>query len=62
MTSIPPYFAAQMEESKKWDNGFRAGIAEVLDDLAELTASDEVDESVKDWAKDFGDKVTKKYL
>jgi hypothetical protein len=62
MTPIPPYFQSQMEEQQKWDDGFKAGIAEVVNSLAESASSEELDGSTQDWVKDFTDKMTKKYL
>ena len=62
MTSIPPYFAAQMVEQKKWDDGFKAGVAEAAEALIQLSSSDDLEGPTQEWAKDFANKVTKKYL
>jgi hypothetical protein len=62
MTPTPPYFQSQMEEQKKWDAGFKAGVAEVVHALVENTISDDLEGPTKDWVKDFSDKVSKKYL
>jgi hypothetical protein len=51
-----------MEEQKKWDAGFKAGVAEVVHALSENASSDDLESPTKDWVKDFSDKVSKKYL
>lgn len=35
MTSLPPYFKSSLEQ-QKWDDGFKAGLKEVLPELQEL--------------------------
>jgi hypothetical protein len=62
MTPTPPYFQSQMEEQKKWDDGFRAGVAEVVSALSENVSSEDLEGPTRDWVKDFNDKVSKKYL
>jgi hypothetical protein len=51
-----------MEEQKKWDAGFKAGVAEVVAALSESVSSDDLEGPTKDWVKDFSTKVSKKYL
>jgi hypothetical protein len=51
-----------MEEQKKWDDGFRAGVAEVVSALSENVSSEDLEGPTRDWVKDFNDKVSKKYL
>jgi hypothetical protein len=51
-----------MEEQKKWDAGFKAGVAEVVAILEESVSSEDLESPTKDWVKDFSDKVSKKYL
>jgi hypothetical protein len=35
MTSLPPYFQSSIEQ-QKWDDGFKAGLKELLPELEEL--------------------------
>jgi hypothetical protein len=62
MTPTPPYFQSQMEEQKKWDSGFKAGVAEVVAALEESVSAEDLEGPTKDWVKDFSAKVSKKYL
>lgn len=62
MTKIPPYFVTQMEEQKKWDDGFKAGISEVLHSLTELSSSDDLEGPTKEWIEDFNKKILNKYI
>lgn len=62
MTPTPPYFQSQMEEQKKWDNGFKAGAQEIIAALEESVSSEDMESPTKAWVKDFSDKVSKKYL
>ena len=62
MTPTPPYFLAQMEEQKKWDDGFKAGVAEVVYALSENASSEDLESPTKDWVKDFSEKMSSKYL
>jgi len=63
MTNHPPMFARQAEEQSKWDEGFKAGIAEALHELneaAENTA--DLEAPTKEWVSDLSAKITQKYL
>ena len=62
MTPTPPYFQSQMEEQKKWDDGFKAGVAEVLHTLSESVSDEDLASPTKDWVKDFSNRFSKKYL
>lgn len=62
MTPTPPYFQSQMEEQKKWDAGFKAGVAEVIAALSESVSSEDLESPTKDWVKEFNDKFSRKYL
>jgi hypothetical protein len=62
MTPIPPYFQSQMDEQKKWDAGFKAGIAEVIDKLDSSLNSDELDGPTKEWLENFSKTVSRVYL
>ena len=35
MTSLPPHFQSSIEQ-QKWDNGFKAGLKEILPELEQL--------------------------
>jgi hypothetical protein len=35
MTSLPPYFQSSIEQ-QKWDDGFKAGLKEIIPELEEL--------------------------
>ena len=62
MTPTPPYFQSQMEEQKKWDDGFKAGVAEVVHALEDSSHSDDLEAPTKEWVRDFKEKISKKYL
>lgn len=62
MTPTPPYFITQMEDQKKWDDGFKAGITEVLTALSEGASESTIDDSTKTWISDFSQKFSNKYL
>jgi hypothetical protein len=51
-----------MEEQKKWDAGFKAGIQEVITALEEKSSAKDLESPTKEWVKDFSDKVSNKYL
>ena len=63
MTNHPPMFAAQAIEQSKWDNGFKAGISEVLHELnSAVEKSSDLEGPTKDWVSELSVKITKKYL
>lgn len=63
MTNHPPMFASQAAEQGKWDEGFKAGISEVLHELASaVEKSSDLEAPTKDWVSDLSVKITKKYL
>ncbi len=62
MTPTPPYFLAQMEEQKQWNDGFKAGIAEVLNALTESRSEADLEAPTKDWVSEFAQKISNKYL
>ena len=35
MTNLPPYFQSSIEQ-QKWDDGFKAGLKEVVPDLCDI--------------------------
>ncbi len=62
MTNHPPMFARQAEDQGKWDEGFKAGIAEVLHELESATDTSDLEAPTKAWVKDLSDKLSRKYL
>ncbi len=62
MTPVPPYFQSQMEEQQKWNDGFKAGIAEVIDKLDSSVSSEEQGGPTKEWLENFSKTVSRVYL
>jgi hypothetical protein len=55
-------FAREAEDQGKWDEGFKAGIAEVLHELESATNSEDLEASTKEWAQGLSAKLSRKYL
>jgi hypothetical protein len=55
-------FAREAEEQGKWDEGFKAGIAEVLHELESATSSTDLEAPTKEWVQDLSTKLSRKYL
>jgi hypothetical protein len=56
-------FAREAEDQGKWDEGFKAGIAEVLHELeGSVEQSDDLEGPTKQWVSDFTAKIQRKYL
>lgn len=56
-------FASQAAEQKKWDEGFKAGIAEALHELSLAAENNsDLESPSKDWVLDLSTKITKKYF
>jgi hypothetical protein len=56
-------FASQIADQKKWDEGFKAGIAEVLHELSSAAEkSSDLEGPTKDWVHELSTKITQKYL
>ena len=55
-------FASQIAEQNLWDEGFKAGIAEVLHEL-DSVATDVPTESepTKEWVAEFSEKLSRKF-
>jgi hypothetical protein len=51
-----------MEEQKKWNDGLKAGVAEVVAALSESVLAEDLESPTKNWVKDFNDKFSRKYL
>ncbi len=63
MTNHPPMFAREAEEQGKWNEGFKAGIAEVLAELeASIDKGQDLEAPTKEWTSDFVAKISQKYL
>ena len=63
MTNHPPMFAREAEDQSKWDEGFKAGIAEVLHELeTAVEGSQDLEGPTKMWVRDLSTKITQKYL
>jgi hypothetical protein len=63
MTNHPPMFAREAEEQGKWNEGFKAGIAEVLAELeASIDKGQDLEAPTKEWTSDFVAKINQKYL
>jgi hypothetical protein len=63
MTNHPPMFASQAADQKKWDEGFKAGIAEVLHELESASAkSQDLEGPTHEWVRELSAKITNKYL
>ena len=64
MTNHPPMFARQIEEQNYWNDGFKAGIKEVLNELEKASFSGDTDleSPTNSWAREFSLKIEQKYL
>lgn len=63
MTNHPPMFAREAEEQSKWNDGFKAGIAEVIYELESAAEnSQDLEGPTKLWVKDLSAKINQKYL
>jgi hypothetical protein len=55
-------FAREAEDQGKWDEGFKAGIAEVLHELESAASSADLEAPTKEWVQDLSTKLSRKYL
>jgi hypothetical protein len=62
MVSHPPMFSRQAEEQDRWDDGFKAGLKEALDELAKAASLDDLASPTHEWVKEFSLKIENKYL
>jgi hypothetical protein len=62
MVSHPPMFSRQVEEQDRWDDGFKAGLKEALDELAKAASLDDLASPTHEWVKEFSLKIENKYL
>lgn len=62
MTNHPPMFAREAEEQSKWNDGFKAGIAEVIHEMESAVAKvEDLEGPTKQWIAEFSSKLIKKY-
>lgn len=64
MSPYPPYFESQIKDQKLWNEGFSAGVLEVVQLLQDFIAngSDDLEAPTPAWVKDFSDRVSQRYL
>ena len=61
MDSHPPAFRSQIQEQKKWDEGFIAGVKEIFHEMeATLDAEDPAGPTRK-WVEEVSAKLINKY-
>lgn len=62
MTNHPPMFAREAAEQSKWNDGFKAGIAEVIHEMESvIEKSNDLEGPTKQWVAEFSAKLVKKY-
>jgi hypothetical protein len=55
-------FAREAEEQGKWNDGFKAGIIEVIHEMdMALEKGEDLEGPTKQWVSEFSAKLTKKY-
>ena len=62
MVSHPPAFQSQMEEQQKWDEGFVAGVKEVLHELESSLDVDDPESPTRKWVEETSAKLINKYI
>lgn len=62
MTSHPPMFSSDKKEQKKWDDGFKAGVAEVLHELDSAVEVTDLESPTTAWVQELSQKLSKKYV
>lgn len=62
MVSHPPMFESQIAEQNLWNEGFKAGIAEVLHELDSVTVDAPTSgEPTKEWVAEFSEKLSRRF-
>ena len=61
MTSHPPMFASQIAEQKLWDEGFKAGISEAVNELKNAVDEQDPESPSAEWVESLSQKITRKY-
>jgi hypothetical protein len=55
-------FAREAEEQSKWNDGFKAGIAEVVHEMeSAVSKNEDLEGPTKQWVAEFSAKLLKKY-
>ena len=62
MTNHPPMFAREAEEQSKWDEGFKAGVKEVLHELENAVSDSDLEGPTREWVEGLSTKLSNKYL
>jgi len=62
MTSHPPMFSSDKKEQKEWDDGFKAGVAEVLHELESAVEVADLESPTTAWVQELSQKLIKKYV
>lgn len=62
MTHHPPMFAREAEDQGKWDEGFKAGVKEVLHELETAISETDLEGPTREWVQDLSTKLSTKYL
>jgi hypothetical protein len=62
MVMHPPAFATQKEEQEKWNEGFVAGVKEVIHYLEETIDTDDSQGPTRKWVEETKAKLINKYI
>jgi hypothetical protein len=55
-------FSSDKKEQKKWDDGFKAGVAEVLNELDSAVEVTDLESPTTAWVQELSQKLSKKYV
>lgn len=62
MVMHPPAFASQAEEQAKWNEGFVAGVKEVLHELENAVDDGDNESPTKEWVSNLSIRLQNKYI
>ena len=62
MVMHPPAFSSQAEEQAKWDEGFVAGVKEVLHEIESTLDAHDPESPTRKWVEELSVKVQNKYI
>ena len=62
MTNHPPMFAREAEEQSKWNEGFKAGVKEVLHELQNAVDESDLEGPTREWVEELSAKTSSKYI
>lgn len=62
MVMHPPAFAAQAEEQAKWNEGFVAGVKEVLHEIESKIDVNDPEGPTRKWVEETAAKIQNKYI